>query len=536
MAAGTQDHSIDLVSLVRQVISTVAALAALLAIRNLTLPVAAYCVRTSVPLYAPLVVGLVLEPVRSLLSNVCRRNVRRGAMVGYAYEALDASHLRASSGATHAAFIAERAVSVDVPGFIAAVVATVVLLALSVTRLGAGLVTGVLFVLGCAILLGAWWQRERRPLHQAVVQTVGKLGAWMTVATVDQGEVSADAARRQYLRQVGRASDNWSDAEAKLARSRLLVRAGLGFVVLIGCMVVFVHGNVPWLMRELATIRDRNLVTVADFIVLASVLPALVSAARHWDALLGSRSELSVLRPLVRPKPTLVQQMRQRPSRLEVTNLEIRYESELGVRVAELSVDISRPLILVGANGCGKSTLLGAIAGALEAASGTVLIDGVASESLDREQVAFVPQEPVLIESLTLLENSQLVAPKATGMELAAYLEALGLKCNVHDPLGSLSRGERRRVAIARALLKYPRLLLLDEPDAWLDAHGRQLLLDALKAIMMDTAIVIVTHRLELARFGATVAVLGPDQSLEAVGQIEQLQQHSATFQAVVGG
>jgi ABC-type transport system involved in cytochrome bd biosynthesis fused ATPase/permease subunit len=91
-------------------------------------------------------------------------------------------------------------------------------------------------------------------------------------------------------------------------------------------------------------------------------------------------------------------------------------------------------------------------------------------------------------------------------------------------------------VAIARALLKYPRLLLLDEPDAWLDAQGRQLLLDALTAIMPDTAIVIVTHRLEMARFGAAIAVLGPDQSLEAVGQLEQLQQQSATFQAVIGG
>jgi ABC-type multidrug transport system ATPase subunit len=162
-------------------------------------------------------------------------------------------------------------------------------------------------------------------------------------------------------------------------------------------------------------------------------------------------------------------------------------------------------------------------------------VDGVPSESLDRSQVALVPQEPVLVEDLTLLENAQLVVPRVTPMELTAYLEALGLRCDVNDALGSLSRGERRRVAIARALLKYPRLLLLDEPDAWLDAHGRQLLLDALAAIKADTAIIIVTHRLEMARFGKTIVVLGPEQSLEAVGTIEQLQQGSVTFRAVVG-
>jgi ABC-type transport system involved in cytochrome bd biosynthesis fused ATPase/permease subunit len=101
--------------------------------------------------------------------------------------------------------------------------------------------------------------------------------------------------------------------------------------------------------------------------------------------------------------------------------------------------------------------------------------------------------------------------------------------------LGSLSRGERRRIAIARALLKYPRLLLLDEPDAWLDAHGRQLLLDALTLIKPDTAIIIVTHRIEMARFGGTIAVLGPAQNLEASGALDELQRSSATLRAVVG-
>ena len=535
MVDSARPHSLELGSLITEVRASVAALAMLSAIRILVLPLAAYCIKTSVPLYLPFAVGFVLEPVRSATAIICRRKVRRGAMVGFATEALDASRLDNSGSAMRAAFVAERAVSVEIPGLCAGLLATCVLLALGASRLGVGLVTGVLFVLVGGGALGILMQRRRRPLHRAVVSAVMKLGAWMSVAANDQGEVSADTSRRSYFRRVARASDAWSAAEARLERSRLLLRASVGLIVGVGLVLVVVQGDLSLALRQLEILKSRQILGIADFIVLASAIPSLVSAARHWDALLSGHSELAALRPMRRTLCRQIQRLEQRPQQLLIAQLEVRYQSELGVRIDELCVELSEPLILVGANGCGKSTLLATIAGSLETAHGSVLVDGVPSESLDRSQVALVPQEPVLVEDLTLLENAQLVVPKVTPMELTAYLEALGLRCDVNDALGSLSRGERRRVAIARALLKYPRLLLLDEPDAWLDAHGRQLLLDALAAIKADTAIIIVTHRLEMARFGQTIVVLGPEQSLEAVGTLEQLQKSSDTFRAVAG-
>ena len=522
-------------SLITEVRASVAALAMLGAIRILVLPLAAYCMKTRVPLYLPLVAGFVLEPVRSAAAIICRRKVRRAAMVGFASESLDAARLGNSGSAMRAAFVAERAVSVEIPGFGAGLVATCVLLVLGASRLGLGLVTGVMFVLLGGGALGIFMQRRRSPLHRAVVSAITRLGAWMSVAADDQGEVSADTSRRNYFRQVARSSDAWSAAEARLERSRLLLRASVGLVVGIGLALVVVQGDLPLALRQLEILKSRQILSVADFIVLASAIPSLVLAARHWDALLSGHSELTALRPMRRTLCRQNQRMEERPQQLSIAQLEVRYQSELGVRIEALCVELTEPLILVGANGCGKSTLLATIAGCLETAQGSVLVDGVPSASLDRSLVALVPQEPVLVEDLTLLENAQLVVPLVTPMELTAYLEALGLKCDVNDVLGSLSRGERRRVAIARALLKYPRLLLLDEPDAWLDAQGRQLLLDALAAIKGDTAIIIVTHRLEMARFGKTILVLGPEQSLEAVGTLEQLKQTSGTFRAVVG-
>jgi len=270
-------------------------------------------------------------------------------------------------------------------------------------------------------------------------------------------------------------------------------------------------------------------------IVLLAALPSLALGARHWGAVLGARSELTALRPVARRPVDSRRRIDTRPRLLTISKLEVRYGSELGVSIDALEVKLDGPLILVGANGCGKSTLLGAIAGVLEPHQGSVRLDALEAERLDRSQVAFVPQEPVLIEALTILENARLVVPTVTPLELNQYLEALNLTCDINAKLGSLSRGERRRVAIVRALLKYPRLLLLDEPDAWLDSEGRQRLLEALAAIAEDTVIIIVTHRLEIANFGKTIAVLGPDQALEAVGTVEQLRSNSATFRAVMG-
>ena len=530
-------QSLDLMAIARQVRGLIVALSVLGALRILALPVAAFCLTTQVPLYAPLAVGLLLEPLRSAVNLVCRRRVRRAAMVGFASEALNATQLQSSTtGASRAAFLAERAVSGDVPGFIAGYLATLTLLALSATRLGIGLVASVLAILLGTAALGILLQGRRRPLHKAVVEALRALGAWMSVASADQGEVSSVTARRQYLKKVARSSDAWSTAEARLERSRLFIRAGLGLLIAVGLTAVLVQGDVPRLLRELTDIKDSLVVNVADIIVLASALPSLIMGARHWDSMLGARSELAALRPTPRRPVDANRRLERRPGTLSISNLEVRYETELGVRVQELKVELKEPLILVGANGCGKSTLLATIAGVLEGQQGSVFIDAIPAESIDRGQVALVPQEPVLVEALTLLENAQLVVPTVTAMELSSYLGALNLKCDINDALGSLSRGERRRVAIARALLKYPRLLLLDEPDAWLDAQGRQRLLDALRAIADDTAIIIVTHRLEMARFGKTIAVLGPDQSLEAVGTLEEVSERSPTFRAVVGG
>jgi ABC-type multidrug transport system fused ATPase/permease subunit len=165
---------------------------------------------------------------------------------------------------------------------------------------------------------------------------------------------------------------------------------------------------------------------------------------------------------------------------------------------------------LVGGNGAGKSTLLAVVARLLDADEGRVLIDGVDIESCRlnavRRAVGLVgPDLPLLRGSLE--RNLRYRDPDASPQQLARVMALTGvdrlaarlprgLAARITDGGANLSLGERQRVALARALLGEPRILLLDEVDAHLDARAGRDLDRALDSF--PGTVLIVTH--DLAR------------------------------------
>ena len=148
----------------------------------------------------------------------------------------------------------------------------------------------------------------------------------------------------------------------------------------------------------------------------------------------------------------------------------------------DLVVDEPGVLGVVGPNGAGKSTLLRTVAG-LESASdaSSVVIDGadVTASPPARRHVAYVPQAGALFPHLTVLDNVA-YGVRASGKsravarrDAAAQLEVLSLSDLADRAPATLSGGQRQRVAIARALAVRPKVILLDEPTAALDASGR---------------------------------------------------------------
>ncbi|HET7043870.1 MAG TPA: ABC transporter ATP-binding protein [Gaiellaceae bacterium] len=173
---------------------------------------------------------------------------------------------------------------------------------------------------------------------------------------------------------------------------------------------------------------------------------------------------------------------------------------------------------LVGRSGCGKSTLLRIVAGLLRPTAGSVEIDGAAVTG-PRRDVGFMFQRPALLPWRTVLENV-LLPVEILRLDRAEYgrrardlLELVGLGSFAGSAPWELSGGMQQRAALCRALVAGPRILLMDEPFAALDALTREELSLELQRIWGEhrTTIVFVTHSIEEAVLLADrVVVMSP--------------------------
>ncbi|WP_127501760.1 ABC transporter ATP-binding protein [Actinoplanes solisilvae] len=168
----------------------------------------------------------------------------------------------------------------------------------------------------------------------------------------------------------------------------------------------------------------------------------------------------------------------------------------------ELAVEPGEVVALLGPNGAGKTTTLRALAGLLKLDAGHITLDGVRLDSLPPEQrrIGVVFQDYLLFPHLSALDNVAFGprcrhVPRAEARRNAHdWLTRVGLAEHVRKKPRQLSGGQAQRVALARALASEPRMLLLDEPLAALDARTR-----------LDTRAQLRGH---LAAFpGATVLV-----------------------------
>jgi iron(III) transport system ATP-binding protein len=176
------------------------------------------------------------------------------------------------------------------------------------------------------------------------------------------------------------------------------------------------------------------------------------------------------------------------------------------VAVDRLSLHVAPGLItaIVGASGCGKTTLLRAIAGFEEPVSGVIRIEDEVVASLEawvppeRRRVGMVFQEGALFPHLTVRDNVRYGVRKMADGEprLQEALRLVGLEDLGHRMPHELSGGQQQRVALARALAPSPRVVLLDEPFAGLDATLRERVRDQVRAILerAGVTVVLVTH------------------------------------------
>lgn len=207
---------------------------------------------------------------------------------------------------------------------------------------------------------------------------------------------------------------------------------------------------------------------------------------------------------------------------------------------ATLKADLDGVTALFGPSGSGKTTLLRTVAGLERRARGHVVLDEDVWQDDSRRifipphrrGVGFVFQDSRLFPHMSVRANmlyGRRRAPKsmATGTDIAIehVTDILGLKPLLDRRASALSGGERQRVAIARAVLSRPRLLLMDEPLASLDAGRKEEILPLIQRLAGELAIPIlyVTHAIEEILRLASRVVLIDGGKLLAHGALEDI-------------
>lgn len=200
---------------------------------------------------------------------------------------------------------------------------------------------------------------------------------------------------------------------------------------------------------------------------------------------------------------------------------------------------------IVGPSGSGKTTLARVIAGVIRPDAGTIRIDGAQYGDWDGDELAryigYMPQEPSLFEGTVkdnisrfagwrgqdaaLVDAQVIAAARLSGVHELILRLPEGYDTVLSGSGGGLSAGQAQRVALARALYGDPALLVLDEPNAFLDADGEASLAGALeRARARGACVIVVAHRQGILRSadrllvldGGKPQLLGPTQDVLA--------------------
>ncbi len=227
------------------------------------------------------------------------------------------------------------------------------------------------------------------------------------------------------------------------------------------------------------------------------------------------------------PTPALPQRGREQDAnapllQVDAVSLEYRTPERVVRATHRVSFDVHAAdrFVLLGPSGCGKSTLLKAVAGFIPPVEGEIRLDGRRVTQPGPDRIVVFQEFDQLPPWKTVKQNVMfpLLASRTLGKKEAAeralhYLDKVGLAkfADVHPH--QLSGGMKQRVAIARALAMQPRVLLMDEPFAALDALTRRKMQQELLELWDEVrfTLLFVTHSIEEALVvGNRIALLSP--------------------------
>ena len=256
-------------------------------------------------------------------------------------------------------------------------------------------------------------------------------------------------------------------------------------------------------------------IMIASAIMMGRALAPVEVALTNWKQLVAAREGIGRLRAILKvtatpasPAVTL-----QRPRRsLMVEDLSVVVPGTQRTVISQLSFALGAGsgLALVGASAAGKTSLAKALVGIWPAAAGTVRLDGAPIDRWNPDDlgrcIGYLPQDVSLFDGTvatniarfdeTATSEAILEAARVSGAHDMILRLPDGYDTRIGDRGTSLSAGQRQRIGLARAVFGRPFLVVLDEPNANLDADGENALVNAIETLRNEQSIVVViSHR-----------------------------------------
>ena len=416
---------------------------------------------------------------------------------------------------------------------------------------------GVLTLVGALIIVFLAWRTEvanRSRLQEA------NAAAGRSYATYDASVASSDVVRALGLRDAlvsGHLADRKAmsglQTDAGLTSARLSSYSKFTRLLLQSLAL-----GVGALLAITASISPGAI--FASMFIVGRALAPIDQLVGGWRTIIQARGSIAVLDELfATTPPDVARTLLPAPTgRLDVEGLSVVGQGQKPIlHNIAFSVAPGEVVAIVGPSGAGKSTLVRTIAGALRPTVGHIRFHGAEQRDWDADQLAsfvgFMPQETMLFagsikdnisrfkvrngEPAADVDADAIAAAKMAG----AHEMILKLPGGYDHVLAlggrGLSAGQAQRIALARALFRGPRYLILDEPNASLDAEGDAQLTQTIEDVKTaGTTILIVAHRMSVLPVVDSLLVVRDGQIAMRGPRDEVLRQIAPPQQRVAGG
>lgn len=228
---------------------------------------------------------------------------------------------------------------------------------------------------------------------------------------------------------------------------------------------------------------------------------------------------------------------------LGLKNIEASYGGEAVLKDVNFTVNKDDFIGIIGPNGGGKTTLLKIILGLIKPSAGTI------DRFIGKEDIGYLPQVNQFDDQFPISVRNVVLSGLYSGISLSRksdsqssvekVLDVVGMTRLQHRSIGTLSGGELQRTMLARAIVSSPKLLVLDEPNTYVDNKFEGELYSILTGLNRDMAVLLVSHDVgTITPFIKTIACVNRNLHYHPSNEItnEQLKVYNCPIELVTHG